>query len=135
MRDTRNAPEAAGIVTRPSPYSSAETLAHVEARIAERGLALFARFDHAAAARAVGLLMQDSCVLVFGSPAAGTPVMVASPLVALELPLRILVWSDSAGRVWVSYADPKYLGSRFGLPDALVRNIGAVGDLVEAALA
>jgi uncharacterized protein (DUF302 family) len=90
---------ADGIVTLPSPHSFAETLARIEAEIASRGLTVFARFDHAAAARAAGLEMPDTCVLAFGNPKAGTPVMVASPLVAFELPLRVLVRSDRAGQV------------------------------------
>ncbi len=126
--------QAEGIVTRPSPFPVDETLARVEAEIARRELTIFARFDHAAAARTAGMEMPAACVLVFGTPRAGTPVMVASPLIAIELPLRVLVWSDTDGQVLVSYADPAYLGRRYGVPDSLVRNIGAVGGLVEAAL-
>jgi len=128
------APSAEGIVSRPSPYSAAQTLGRLEKAIAERGLTVFARFDHAAAARAVGLEMPDACVLVFGNPVAGTPVMVASPLIAIELPLRVLVWVGAGGDVFVSYANPAYVAARFGVPAQLTRNIGAVGALVEAAL-
>jgi len=123
-----------GIVTRPSRHSVAETLARLEATVVARGLTVFARFDHAAAAREAGLEMPDTCVLVFGSPRAGTPLMTAAPLIALDLPLRVLVWADSGGGVFASYADPAYLGSRYGLPDALVGNIAGLGALVEAAL-
>jgi uncharacterized protein (DUF302 family) len=125
---------AEGILTRPSPYSAAETLRRLEAEIAGRGLTVFARFDHAAAARSVGLEMPDASVLVFGNPKAGTPVMVASPLIAIELPLRVLMWSDAARGVFVSFTDPGYLASRYGVPDDRAGNIGAVGVIVEAAL-
>ncbi len=127
-------PTAPGIVTRPSPHTAAQTVARLEAEIARRGLAIFARFDHAAAAVSVGLAMPFTCVLVFGNPRAGTPVMIASPLIAIELPLRVLVWSDSGGHAFVGYSDPIVLAARYAVPDSLAGNIGAVGAIVEAAL-
>ncbi len=123
-----------GLVTRRSRHSAETTLARLEAAVVERGLSVFARFDHAAAAHAVGLPMPDASVLVFGSPRGGTPLMIAAPLIALELPLRALVWSDADGGVFISYVDPAYLGRRYGLPDELVRNIAGLGAIVEAAL-
>ena len=110
-------------------------MARLEAEVARRGLTVFARLDHAAAARSAGLEMPDTCVLVFGNPVAGTPVMLSAPLIAIELPLRVLVWSDRAGGTFVSYTDPTYVASRYGLPDSLGRNIGAAGAIVEAAFA
>ncbi len=101
---------AEGILTRSSPYSVAETLTRLEAAITERGLTVFARFDHAAAARSAGLQMPETTVLVFGNPRAGTPVMLAAPLIALELPLRVLVWS-AAGDV-VDTAGPGVAAGR-----------------------
>lgn len=132
--DLPGQPGAEGIVTRRSDYSAAETVVRIEAEITQRGLAIFARFDHAAAARAVGMDMPDAVVLVFGNPRAGTPVMLAAPLIAIELPLRVLVWADAARHVFVSFSDPAYLGSRYRLSDSLVRHIGAVGGIIDAAL-
>src|SRR5215831_13167709 len=96
----------AGITTTTSAYSFDETLARVEAAVQEKGLTLFARIDHSVEAELAGLSMQPASVLIFGAPKAGTPLMVASPLIALELPLKALVWQDGAGSVQVSYADP-----------------------------
>ena len=78
--------------------------------------------------------MQDEQVLIFGNPRAGTPLMVARPLVGLDLPLRVLVWSASDGRVWVSYQDSAFIARRYGLPDGLEKTISAVAAVVEAAL-
>ncbi|TMB28569.1 MAG: DUF302 domain-containing protein, partial [Deltaproteobacteria bacterium] len=78
--------------------------------------------------------MQDEQVLIFGNPRAGTPLMVARPLVGLDLPLRVLVWSASDGHVWASYEDSAFIARRYGLPDGLEKNISAVAAVVEAAL-
>src|SRR5260370_15873630 len=86
-----------GIVSRPSPYSVAETLDRLESAIRAHGLTLFARIDHSGEAERVGLAMRPAKLLIFGSPAAGTPLMVASPLLALDLPLKALVCQDAAG--------------------------------------
>ena len=126
--------EVAGVLTRPSPLSVAATLARLEAEIARRGLTLFARFDHAANAEAVGMQMPPATVLVFGSPQAGTPLMLASPAIAYELPLRVLVHADSAGHTLVSYADPATLAARYGVTGALVPVLASVGALVGDAL-
>jgi uncharacterized protein (DUF302 family) len=99
-----------------------------------KGLTIFARIDHAAGARSVGLTMQDEELLVFGNPRAGTPLMVARPLVGLELPLRVLVWRDAEGRVWVTYEESAFIARRFGLPDGLEKNIAGVPALIDAAL-
>jgi uncharacterized protein (DUF302 family) len=124
----------AGLVTRRSARGVKETVDRLEAAVRERGLTLFARFDHSDAAREAGMEMPESHVLVFGSPRAGTPLMVASPLVALELPLRALVWQEAGGNVNVSYVDPNHLVSRYHLPAQLGRNLEAVEAIVAAAL-
>lgn len=126
------APE--GIVTKASPFSVEETLSRLEAAIRERGLTLFARIAHSEEARRAGLAMQPAHVLIFGSPKAGTPLMVAAPLLALDLPLRVLVWQDGAGKVWASYYAPLYLAARFGLSNALIKNIAGIEALVESAI-
>ena len=124
----------AGITSQSSPYGADETLQRLEQVIRSRGLTLFAQFDHSGEAGKVGLAMQPSRVLVFGSPKAGTPLMVASPLIALDLPLKILVWQDDRGQVWVSYNQPAFLSQRYNIPPDLVRVLAAVQGIVEAAL-
>jgi uncharacterized protein (DUF302 family) len=106
----------------------------VVATIQAKGLALFARIDHSVEAELAGLSMQPASVLIFGAPKAGTPLMVASPLIALELPLRALVWQDNAGNVQISYTDPVFLAERFALPSELRANIAGIGALIESAL-
>lgn len=123
-----------GIKTLASSASVSETIARIEKAIADHGMTLFAHIDHTAAAESVGLRMQPAHVLVFGSPRAGTPLMVASPLFALELPLKALVWQDDAGQVNVSYTDPAYLGARYALPDDLMKNIAGLEPLLKGAL-
>ncbi len=125
---------ADGVITRPSPYSAPETVARLEAEIARRGLTMFARFDHAANARAVGMTMPAATVLVFGSPRAGTPPMLEAPLLALELPLRVLVREDAGGGTFVSYQDPAFLAARYGLSADGIGPLAGVAGLVGAAL-
>ncbi len=134
MSATRPAAEASDIVTKQSNASVAKTADQLESVVRAKGLTVFARIDHAGGARDAGLAMQDAQVLIFGSPKAGTPLMVARPLVALDLPLRALVWSDAAGEVWVSYSAPAYYARRYSLPDGLERNLAAIEGLVDAAL-
>jgi uncharacterized protein (DUF302 family) len=127
-------PSAPGVITKSSPHSVPETLERLQQTIHAKGLTLFAHIDHSAAAREVGLTMQEAHVLIFGSPKAGTPLMAASPLVALDLPLRTLVWQDKDGHTWVSYTSTAYLAERYSIPDALVTNIAGIDALVDAAL-
>src|SRR5450432_334701 len=103
---SNDALEAVDVVSKPSNASVAETLGRLEAAVRAKGLTVFARIDHAEGARSVGLEMQEAQVLVFGSPKSGTALMVARPLLALDLPMRALVWKDARGQVWVSYNAP-----------------------------
>jgi uncharacterized protein (DUF302 family) len=128
------APSAEGVASKLSSYPVADTMRRLEETARSKGLTIFARIDHAAGARSVGLTMQDEELLVFGSPPAGTPLMVARPLVGLDLPLRVLVWRDAEGRVWVSYDESAFIARRFGLPEGLEKNIGGVPALIDAAL-
>jgi uncharacterized protein (DUF302 family) len=123
-----------GILTLASAFSFNETLTRLEETIQAKGLTLFARIDHSVEAELAGLSMQSASVLIFGSPKAGTPLMVASPLIALELPLKALVWQDSAKSVLVSYTDPTFLAERFALPDELRANIAGIDALIDSAL-
>jgi uncharacterized protein (DUF302 family) len=122
--------QAQGVVTRSSRYGFAETLDRLESALQRRQLEIFVRFDHSGAARRVGLSMPDTQVVVFGSPKAGTPLMLASPSVALELPLRILV-ADGGAHAVVTYLSPSSLADRFGVPADLVKNIAGIDTIVD----
>jgi uncharacterized protein (DUF302 family) len=123
-----------GIISKPSPYSVEETVRRLDETVRGKGLTVFARIDHHAGAREAGLEMQDEQVLLFGNPRAGTPLMVARPLVGLDLPLRVLVWRAPDGQVWASYQDAAFIAGRYALPEGLEKNIAALPSLVEAAL-
>jgi uncharacterized protein (DUF302 family) len=125
--------ETEGVVTKASSRSVAETVERLRRLIDEKGLVLFAVIDHSGAAIGAGLEMPDTKLVIFGSPVAGTPVMVAAPLAALDLPLKLLVWQDGYGAVWVSYNSPAYLAERHQLGDDLrarLEPINAISDAV-----
>lgn len=123
------------IVSVESPHPLALTLSKLEAFIRGKGLTLFAHIDHSAGAREVGLQMQEAHVLIFGHPKAGTPLMAAHPLLALDLPLKVLVWEDADKKVWVSYDTIEFFALRHDLPVDSLKPIGAVPQLVKSALA
>ena len=127
-------PSVEGIVTRPSPFSVEETLVHLQEAIHSRNLTLFAHIDHSGEAKRVGLTMQEAHVLIFGSPKAGTPLMIASPLLALDLPLKVLVWKGEDDQVWVSSTSSDYLRVRYALPQELIGNIAGADVLIEQTL-
>ena len=127
-------PSVEGIVTRPSPFSVEETLARLQEAIRSRKLILFAHIDHSGEAKRVGLKMQEAHALIFGNPKGGTPLMIASPLLALDLPLKALVWQSEDGRVWVSSTSSDYLRVRYALPQELSGNIAVVDALIEQTL-
>jgi uncharacterized protein (DUF302 family) len=117
-----------------SPYSVADTLKRLEAVLKAKNLTVFARIDHSGEAEKIGLKMRATQLIVFGSPKAGTPLMVASPTLAIDLPLKALAWQDADGKVWVSYNSPEYLQRRHQIPDELVKNIAGIGALLEMAV-
>jgi uncharacterized protein (DUF302 family) len=117
-----------------SPYSVPETLKRVESLLQEKGLTIFCRVDHSGEAEKVGLNMHPTQLILFGSPKGGTPVMVASPTVAIDLPLKALIWEDAGGKVWVSYNSPEYLGQRHNVPVDLIKNISGAGSLLQLAV-
>ena len=123
-----------GIASIPSPYPIEVTLSKLKAFIAGKGLNLFAHIDHSAGATEAGLHMQPAHVLIFGHAKAGTPLMIVSPLLALDLPLKVLVWEDTAKQVQVSYNTPEFLIERHAIPADLAKNISGVEGLVKAAL-
>jgi uncharacterized protein (DUF302 family) len=124
-----------GVASIASPYSIDATVSRLKAAIESKGLTVFAQIDHAAGAKQVGLQMQEAQVLIFGTAKAGTPLMVESPLLALDLPLKVLVWEDAGKKTWASFNTPEFLAERHGIPAALVKNISGVEPLVRAALA
>lgn len=124
-----------GVASVPSPYSVTDTVARLKTAIEDKGLTIFAHIDHAAGARQVGLQMQEAHVLIFGTAKVGTPLMVASPLLALDLPLKVLVWEDAGKKAWVSFNTPEFLAERHAISPALVKNISGVEPLVRAAVA
>ena len=127
-------PSVEGIVTRPSPFSVEETLERLQEVIRSRNLTLFAQIDHSGEARRVGLKMQEAHVLIFGNPKGGTPLMIASPLLALDLPLKVLVWQSADDQVWVSTNSMTYLRDRYAIPQELVGNLAVVDAVIEQAL-
>jgi uncharacterized protein (DUF302 family) len=123
-----------GLIHLRSPYSVPETLKRLQSVLQAKNLDVFARVDHSGEAEKVGLKMRPTQLIVFGSPKAGTPLMVASPTLAIDLPLKALAWEDADGQVWLSYNSPEYLKQRHNVPDELVKNIAGVGVLLEKAV-
>ena len=122
-----------GMVHIRSHHSVQETLQRLESIFSTHGLTIFCRIDHSGEAEKVGLKMPPTQVLIFGSPKAGTPLMVASPTIAIDLPLKALVWEDADGTAWVSYNSPQYLKQRHNVPDDLITNITGAGALLQQA--
>jgi uncharacterized protein (DUF302 family) len=120
-----------GMIHLASRYAVSETLARLESLLKAKGLTIFCRVDHSGEAEKVGLAMNPTQLVIFGSPKAGTPLMVASPMLAIDLPLKALVWEDAGGKVWVSYNSPEYLKTRHNIADDLLPNISGVGTLLE----
>jgi uncharacterized protein (DUF302 family) len=123
-----------GLVTKECPLSVADTVARLSALVAEKGITLFGVIDHSGEAHARGLELRDTKVVMFGSPVVGTPVMQARPRVALDLPLKVLVWDDD-GQTKLTYASPATLAARYGVPDELVAPLGAINALTDAVIA
>jgi uncharacterized protein (DUF302 family)/uncharacterized membrane protein YidH (DUF202 family) len=128
-----NANPATGIVTIPGHQSVDGTVAKLEQVLQAKGVKLFALIDHSGEAAKVGMEMRPTRLLIFGNPKAGTPLMIASPSIAIDLPIKILVWEDGDGKVWISYNDPVYLQTRHALPPDLVPNIAVVQSLAAKA--
>jgi uncharacterized protein (DUF302 family) len=123
--------EDKGMVHVPSPYCVEETLEKLGAVLQSLGIPILARIDHSGGAAAVGFAMKPTKLVVFGNARAGTPLMLASPTLALDLPLKALVWEDAEGKVWVSYNTPQYLQERHGFPENLISNIAGIRLIVE----
>ena len=119
-------PTENGIVNLSSPHTVLETLARLEAVVQSKGIPILAMIDHSGDAAKAGLQMEPTKLLIFGNAKAGTPLMIASPSVALDLPLKALVWQDKDGKVWLSYNSPNYLKQRHDLPENLLPNIAGI---------
>src|ERR1017187_2184095 len=117
-----------------SKYGVDETVKRLESVLAERGVRRFALIDHSGEAEKVGMKMRPTKVVIFGNPKGGTPLMVAAPSLAIDLPLKALVAEDDKVRVSVSYNSPEYLQQRHGVPEELIKNIAVVGALVAKAV-
>ena len=122
-----------GIIDEQSQHSVEETVERLTALLHAKGVTLFALVDHSGEAAKVAMKMPPTKLLIFGNPKAGTPLMLAAPSVALDLPLKILVWEDALGRAWLSYNSPAYLKDRHGVPQALLPSIAVVETLARAA--
>jgi len=118
-----------GIIDKPSNHSVDGTVDNLRNILQSKGVMLFALVDHSGEAEKVGIKMRPTKLLIFGSPKAGTPLMLAAPSIAIDLPLKLLVWEDGDGKVWVSYNSPEYLKERHGLPQDLLANIAVVETL------
>lgn len=119
------------IVTKHSPRSVPDTVSRLTEMVGAKGMKVFAVIDQSSEARQVGLELRDTVLVIFGSPAAGTPVMVAAPLAALDLPLKVLVWADGT-QTNVSYDDPSALASRHHLGPDLAPNLAGINALTDA---
>jgi uncharacterized protein (DUF302 family) len=124
----------AGVVTKLSQRSVADTVSRLADMIADKGMTLFAAIDQGAAASKAGLELRDTVLVVFGSPAAGTLVMQAAPLAALDLPLKVLVWDDS-GQTKVTYYSPSALADRYDLGPDLAAKLAGIDPLTDALVA
>jgi uncharacterized protein (DUF302 family) len=123
-----------GMIHLSSPRSVSETLERLETIVQSKGLTILARIDHSGDAAKAGLQMQPTKLLIFGNAKSGTPLMIASPSVAIDLPLKALVWQDEEGKVWLSYNSPNYLQERHAIPDNLMQNIAGMGPICEEAV-
>jgi uncharacterized protein (DUF302 family) len=118
-----------GIVDLASHHSVDETVERLKSVLHAKGVMLFAVIDHSGEAEKAGMKMPRTKLLIFGNPKSGTPLMLAAPSSALDLPLKILVWEDAARKVWISYNSPAYLAKRHGLPPELISNIAVIEGL------
>jgi uncharacterized protein (DUF302 family) len=123
--------KSSGLVDIPSNHSVDETVEKLKGILQAKGITLFALVDHSGEAAKAGIQMRPTKLLIFGNPKAGTPVMLAIPSSAIDLPLKILIWEDAQGKVWVTYNSSSYLQKRHNLPSELVQNIAAVEALAK----
>jgi uncharacterized protein (DUF302 family) len=126
--------KGSGLIVVRSPHSVEETVGRLEAAFAAKGLQVFAVIDHSGEAEKVGLKMRPTKVIIFGNPKGGTPLMIAAPSLAIDLPLKALVAEDGEGKVSVTYNDPAYLRERHGVPEDLIKNLAGAGAVIAKAV-
>ena len=126
---------AAGLTTIPSSHDPKNTMAKLEAEVVAKGMTVFAHVDHAAGAAAVGLPLRPTDLLIFGNARGGTPLMQAVQTVGIDLPLKVLVWQDAAGKTWLSYNDPGWLAARHGVGPEAAATIKALSAMLSAVAA
>jgi uncharacterized protein (DUF302 family) len=124
-----------GIISKSSSHSVDQTVEKLKNILQAKGVMLFTLVDHSGEAEKAGMKMRPTKLLIFGNPKGGTPVMLAAPTSAIDLPLKILVWEDDLGKVWLSYNSPAYLQGRHGIPPQLMKNIAVAEALAEQAAA
>jgi uncharacterized protein (DUF302 family) len=122
-----------GIINKPSNHPVDQTVEKLKGILRAKSVTLFALVDHSGEAEKAGMKMRPTKLLIFGSPKAGTSVMLAAPSIAIDLPLKILIWEDSQGKVWVSYNNPAYLQGRHSVPQELLKNIAVVETFADQA--
>jgi uncharacterized protein (DUF302 family) len=122
-----------GLIDIPSNHAVDETVTKLEGILQAKGITLFALVDHSGEAAKAGMKMRPTKLLIFGNPRAGTPVMLAAPSSAIDLPLKILVWEDDQGKVWITYNSPSYLQERHNLRSELLPNIAVIETLAAKA--
>jgi len=115
-----------GTISKATTYTVDETVEKIKALLQAKGVKLFTVIDHSGEAEAIGLKMPPTKLLIFGNPKGGTPLMLAAPTVAIDLPLKLLIWEDAQGSRWISYNSPQYLKQRHALPDNLLKNIAVI---------
>lgn len=121
-----------GIVDVPGHHTVEETVQKLNALLDAKAVTLFALVDHSGEAAKVGMVMRPTKLFIFGNPKAGTPLMMAAPSMAIDLPLKILIWEDAEGKTWISYNSPAYLQQRHNLPEELLQNIAIIQNLATA---
>ncbi len=122
-----------GIINKPSNHSVEQTVDKLKNILQSKGVTLFAVIDHSGEAEKAGMKMPPTKLLIFGNPKAGTPLMLAAPSTAIDLPLKILIWEDAQGKAWLSHNSPEYLQKRHGFPEELLQNIAVVETLATKA--
>jgi uncharacterized protein (DUF302 family) len=123
-----------GLIQIPSHYSVGETVTRLGAAFEAKGMKVFGLIDHSGEAEKVGLKMRPTRVMLFGSPKGGTPLMVAAPSLAIDLPMKVLIAEDDQGKVSVTYNSPDYLKQRHGVPDDLIKNLAGAGAVIKKAV-
>ena len=126
-------PNNKGLIDIPSNHSVDETVKKLKGILQAKGITLFALVDHSGEAAKAGMKMRPAKLLIFGNPKGGTPVMLAAPSSAIDLPLKILVWEDAQGKVWITYNSPSYLQERHNIPPDLLPNIAVIETLAAKA--